>query len=117
MLKRVFVFVLIGVLFFVAVQFAAVFFYAWEFEDFVKEEVKYSPMRESAEREHLVDHIVSHAQLYNLAIDAKDVVVQKHTDADSGITTLQVNVSYTSPVDLYYFTYQLRRRILAATSY
>ena len=117
MLKRIFLLVLIGGLFFVAIQFAAVFFYAWEFEDFVKDEVKYSPMRESSERAHLVDHIVSKAQFYNLALDAKDVVVQKNTDVGSGITTLQVHVSYTSPVNLYYFTFPLRRRILAAMTY
>jgi len=117
MLKRIFVFVLIGSLFFVAVQFASVFFYALEFEDFVKDEVKFAPMRESDERAHLADHIISQGQFYSLAIEKKDIEVQKHTDTDSGITTLQVKVNYTSPVDLYYFTYPLHRSVLAMTTY
>jgi hypothetical protein len=117
MLKRLFVFVLIGAVFFVAIQFASVFFYAWQFEDFVKDEVKFAPMRESDERAHLVEHILSQGQSYSLTLDPKDIEVQKHTDTDSGITTLQVKVNYTSPVDLYYFTYPLRRNIRAATMY
>jgi hypothetical protein len=116
-LKRIFTVVLIGALFFVGVQFAAVFFYAWAFEDFVKDEVKFTPMREPAERVHLVEHILNQAQSYSLAVDPGDVAVEKHTDTNSGITTLQVNVSYMSPVDLYYFTYHLRRNLLAKTTY
>ena len=117
MLKRIFVLVLFGALLFVAIQFAAVFFYAWEFDDFVKDEVKFSPMRESAEKAHLVEHIITQGQNYSLAIDPKDIMVQNHTDTNSGITTLKVSVKYTTPVDLYYFKYPLKRNVLAATSY
>jgi hypothetical protein len=117
MLKRILVLVLIGALPFVAVQFASVFFYAWAFEDFVKDEVKFTPMREPAERVHLVEHILTQAQPYRLAVDPGNVAVERHTDRTSGITTLQVNVSYISSVDLYYFTYHLRRNLLAKTTY
>jgi hypothetical protein len=117
MLKRLFVLIAIGALFFVAAQFAAVFFYAWEFDDFVRDEVKFAPMRESDEKAHLVDHIINQGQFYSLAVAPTDIEIQKHTDTDSGITTLQVKVNYTSPVDLYYVTYPLRRSILAATTY
>jgi hypothetical protein len=117
MIKRIFVFVLIGAMFFVAVQFISVFFYAWEFDDFVADEVKFAPIREDDSKEHLVEHIKRQAQFYGLNVNEKAINVDKRTDTDSGITTLAVDVTYTTPVDLFYFTYQLRRHIHTATMY
>lgn len=117
MLRRIFVFVLIGALFFVGIQFASVYFYAWEFDDFVRDEVKFAPVRESDDKAHLVEHITRQAQFYGLEIDPKSIEVVKHTDTGSGITKLEVDVNYTSPVDLYYFTFPLRRSVRTATSY
>ena len=117
MLKRIFLFVVIGSLFFVGIQFASVFFYAWEFEDFVKDEVKYAPTRESDETQHLVEHILEQGHFYELEIEPGDITVRKHTDPGSGITTLEVDAGYGSPVDLYYFTYRIRRTVGAVTMY
>ncbi len=117
MLKRILGFVFITWMFFVGVQFVSVYFYAWEFDDFTRDEVKFSPAREEDSREHLVDHIKQAAQYYGLELKDKDIVIQKSTDIGSGITRLAVDVTYTTPVDLYYFTYQLRRHIHAATMY
>ena len=121
MIKRVFGFVVIGALFFVAVQFAAVYFYAWEFDDFVRDEVKYAPTRESDEKEslrtHFQGHLTQQAQFYGLTLNPDGITVDKHTDTDSGITRLNVEVNYTTPVDLYYFTFPIRRHIVANTMY
>ncbi|HLH32556.1 MAG TPA: hypothetical protein VKY31_15240 [Terriglobia bacterium] len=121
MIKRVFGFVVIGALFFVSVQFAAVYFYAWEFDDFVRDEVKFAPMREGEEKEnlksHFQDHLTQQAQFYGLTLNPQDISVDRHTDTDSGITNLNVEVNYTTPVDLYYFTYPIRRHITANTMY
>jgi len=117
MLKRIFVFILIGAAFFVGMQFISVFFYALEFDDFVRDELKFVPAREDESKEHLVEHIVQEGEYYGLNINAKDVLIEKTTANDSGITTLSADVTYTTPVDLYYFTYQLHRHIHASTMY
>jgi hypothetical protein len=117
MLKRIFVFVLIGALFFVALQFISVFFYTWEFEDFIRDEVKFAPVRESDDKEHLVEHIKEQAQYYSLQIDEKNIRVEKSTNDDSGVTSLSIDVVYTTPVDLYYFTFPMRRHVFTATMY
>jgi hypothetical protein len=46
MLKRIFVLVLLAGMFFVGMQFLSVFFYVWEFEDFIKDELKFAVVRE-----------------------------------------------------------------------
>jgi len=115
MLKRVFVFVLIGALFFVGLQFASVYFYAWEFDDFVRDELKFAVMREPDTEQHLVDHIRGQAQFYGLTTDQKNIRIQKHKDPKSGLTFLAADVKYSTPVDLFYFTYQLHRHVHAST--
>jgi hypothetical protein len=117
MLKRIFVFVLLGAMFFVGMQFISVFFYAWEFDDFVRDELKFAPAREDDSKEHLVEHITEQARYYGLTLNQRDLIVGKATDTDSGVTTLSADVTYTTPVDLYYLTYQLRRHIHATASY
>jgi hypothetical protein len=117
MLKRIFVFVLMGAMFFVAMQFLSVYFYAWEFDDFVSDELKFAMAREDDSKEHLVEHIKEQAQYYGLAVKDKDVAIDKSTGKDSGITTVTADVTYTTPVDLYYLTYQLRRHIHASVMY
>ena len=117
MLKRIFVFVLVGALFFVGMQFLSVFFYAWEFDDFVRDELRFAPFREDASKEHLVEHIKQQAQYYGMNLNEKNVVIGKATDINLGITTLSADVTYTTPVDLYYLTYQLRRHIHAIARY
>ena len=117
MVKRVFVFVLIGAMFFVGTQFLAVLFYAWEFDDLASDEVKFAPIRQDDSRERLVSHIREEALYYGLKVDEKAITVIRNTDLDSGVRHLAVDITYTTPVDLYYFTYQLRRHIHPSTMY
>ena len=117
MLKRIFIFVLIGAMFFVGIQFLPVFFYAGEFDDFVRDELMFAPVREDDSKEHLVEHIKQQAQYYGFALKDKDIVIEKARDTDSGLTILSADVTYASPVDLYYLTYQLRRHIHVTAKY
>jgi len=117
MLKRVFVFVFIGALFFVGLQFASVYFYAWEFDDFVRDELKFELMRERHTDERLVAHIIEQAQFYGLRTDKKNVRIQQHKDTTSGVSFLVADVNYSTPVDLFYFTYQLHRHVHASSVY
>ena len=117
MLNRLCVFVVIGALFFVGLQFASVYFYAWEFDDFVRDELKFAMMRERHTEDRLVDHIIEQAQFYGLTTDKKNIRVETHHDSTSGLTFLAVDVNYSTPVDLYYSTYQLRRHVHASTRY
>ena len=117
MLKRIFVFVVIGGLFFVSVQFISVFFNAFEFDDFVKDEVKFAPIRENDTKAHLAEHILKQSKLYRVILGENDVRVNRNTDTASGVTTLAVDLNYTSQVDLYYFTYEIPRHLHAQTKY
>lgn len=117
MLKRIFVFVVIGALFFVGMQFFSVYFYASEFDGFVKDELKFAAAREDDSKEHLTEHIKEQAQYYGLNVNDKDIVIERSTNNDPGVTSVSADVTYTTPVDLYYFTYQLRRHVHAAVMY
>jgi hypothetical protein len=117
MLKRIFIIVVLTGLFFVAMQFVSVFFYAWEFDDFVRDELRFAPAREHESKEHLAEHIKEEAQYYGLSLKDKDIVIHNATDTHSGITTLSADVSYTTPVDLYYFSYELQRHVHATAMY
>jgi hypothetical protein len=52
-----------------------------------------------------------------LTTDRKNIRVETHPDSTSGLTFLAVDVNYSTPVDLYYSTYQLRRHVHASTMY
>jgi hypothetical protein len=117
MVKRGLILIFVVAAFYVGVQFASVLFYAWEFEDFAADEVKYAPFRENDTTEHLTEHLRQQAQFYGLNLNNKDVVVKRHTDEGSGVTIISVDLQYASPVDLYYFSYQLRRHVHASTMY
>ena len=115
MVKRLLVFTLMAAAFFVGAQFMCVYFYVFEFDDFVKDEVKFAPIREMDTKEHLVEHITRQAMFYSLTID--DIKVHRNTDIDSGLTTLAVDLNYTAAVDLYYTTPLLHRQLHASTIY
>jgi hypothetical protein len=117
MLKRIFILLLLGGLFFVGMQFLSVFFYAWEFDDFVRDELRFAAARENESKEHLAEHIKEEAQYYGLSLRDKDIVIHNSVDARSGITTLSADVTYATPVDLYYFSYQLLRHVHTTTMY
>jgi len=78
-------------------------------DDFVRDELKFAMMRERQTEDGLVDHIIAQAQFYGLTTDRKNIRVETHPDSKSGLTFLAVDVNYSTPVDLYYSTYQLRR--------
>ncbi|HYR44493.1 MAG TPA: hypothetical protein VER98_15800 [Terriglobia bacterium] len=117
MVKRLLIWVLFGAGFFVAIQYLPAYFYASEFDDFVKDEMKFAPTRESTDKEHLTAHITDASAHYGVHIDPKGITVTKTYNADSNLRTLTVSVAYTIPVDLYYFTPQLRRQVTASVSY
>ena len=117
MLKRLLLWVLLGAAFFVAIQFIPAYFYASEFDDFVKDEVKFAPTRERTDREHLTQHITAASVHYGVQIDPKGVTVRKSRNADSNLETLTVSVAYSIPVDLYYLTRQLHRHVETSVSY
>jgi hypothetical protein len=115
MLKRILVFVLAAATFFVALQFTSVLFYAWAFDDFTRDEVKFAPIREGVSKEYLIQRIKQQAQLYGFNVGDKDIRVEKNTD--SSITVLAVDVTYSTSVDLFYFTYPFRRHVRTSTRY
>ena len=117
MLKRVLIWVLFGAAFFVAIQYLPAYFYASEFDDFVKDEVKFAPTRESTDREHLTQHITDASTHYGVQIDPKGITIEKTQNTDSDYRTLTVSIAYRMPVDLYYFTPRLRRNVKASISY
>lgn len=98
-------------------QYLPVLFYAWAFDDFVRDEVRFAPMRETAEQEHLVDHILEQARRYRVIVDKKDVRVSKTRDPQRGIRMLAVDIDYRAPVDLYYFVHEVRFNFRTSISY
>src|SRR3989442_6084157 len=66
-------------------------------------------MRPVVPEDGLIDHIIAKSQFYGLTTDRKNIRVETHPDSKSGLTFLAVDVNYSTPVDLYYSTYQLRR--------
>jgi hypothetical protein len=117
MLRRLLIWVSFGAAFFIAIQFLPTYFYASEFDDFVKDEVKFAPRRERTDREHLTDHITAASVHYGVKIDPKGITVSKSKNLDSNLQTLTVSVAYSIPVDLYYFTHQLHRHVDASVLY
>jgi hypothetical protein len=117
MVKRLLIWVLLGAGFFVAIQYIPAYFYASEFDDFVKDEVKFAPTRESTDKEHLTEHITEMSTRYGVRIDPKGIIIKKTENTASNFETLSISVTYSIPVDLYYFTHQLHRQVNASISY
>jgi hypothetical protein len=117
MIKRLLIWVLVGAVFFVAIQFIPPYFYASEFDDFVKDEVKFAPTRESTDEDHLTEHITEMSTRYGVQIEPNGIIVKKTENTDSNYETLSVSVAYSIPIDLYYFTHQLHRQVNATISY
>jgi hypothetical protein len=99
-------------------QFATVYFYVWEFQDLVKDEVKFAPARESASEDHLASHIVEMAQYYNIKLDPKGIKIKKKvTIPGMTWTTLAVDVTYSAPVDLTFYKQPLHFHTAASVVY
>jgi hypothetical protein len=116
MLYRIAAIAIAGAIFVVCLQFTQVLFFAWAFDDFVKDEVKFAPLRDT-KKERLIGHIREKAQGNGLTLDPQLVHYQKYFDSATGIRTLAVDVDYTAPVDLFYLTYPMKRRLHASTNY
>lgn len=107
----------VGAAFLVVLRYAPVLFYSWEFNDFIDDEAKFAPMRETDDRQHLVAHILEQGFQFGMVVDKDDVVVTKIYHPESGITTLAVDVGYTVPMNFYLFNYQARFRHHTTTNY
>lgn len=104
--------------FYAFTQFATVYFYVSEFQEFIKDQVKFAPLRESADETHLRTTILDGARYYNVKIDPDEIKIQK-TLTIPGMTwsTLGVDVSYTALVDLSLFKQPLRFHTAASVAY
>lgn len=117
MLRRIVIVVVVLGLFLGVLQYLPVLFYAWEFNDFINDEVKFAPMRESDENKHIVDHILEQGRKYGMVLDKNTVQLTKQYHPESGITTLTIDVDYSAPIDFRYFLYQARFHHHASTNY
>jgi hypothetical protein len=95
--------------FYAFTQLAAVYFYVWAFEDFVTNEVKFTPFRNPAAVGVLPLNILDAARYYNLQLDPKEIKVSR-TVTIPGMTwsTLGVDVAYTANLDFIVFKRPLR---------
>jgi len=109
---------ILGSLLFAFAQCAPVYFYAWEFDDFIKDEVKFAPLRESTYEDHLRAHILDLARHYKFDLDPKQIRISK-TPTIPGMSwqTLSVEVTYSAPVDLDLFTRELHFHTIASIAY
>jgi hypothetical protein len=115
--KRLLILVFLGCLLYVALQYVPLFFYALEFDDFVRDEVKFAPLRETDDKEHIMQHILDEARFYRMILDKNDIKVTKTRDSSRGINFLTADVEYRMPVDLYYFTHEVRFHLHTSTAY
>jgi hypothetical protein len=116
--SRILIWIFIGALFYVGLQYVPVYFYALEFDDFVKDQVKYAPARKTTETTQLLQLIADEAKRDRMVLDPKrDIKVLKARDAARGVRTLAVDVDYMIPVDLYYFTHPVKFHVHAETVY
>jgi hypothetical protein len=116
---RILVWVILGGVLFAATQYIPLFFYSLEFNDFVKDEVKFAPARETTEPAHLKQHISEEAKNNRMIIEdpKRDIRVVRRRDFVRGARILTVDVSYIMPVDLFYFTHKVKLQVHAETAY
>src|SRR6516162_3946304 len=108
-LRQLFFVTLLCSSFYAVTKFATVYFYVSEFQNFVRDEVKFAPFRERADEKHLLLNILDAARYYNIEVDPNEIKIHK-TVTIPGMTwsTLGVDVSYTALVDLSLFKQPLR---------
>jgi len=93
------------------------YFYASEFDDFIKDEVKFAPTRESTEEDHLRTHISEAALQYGMTLNPRDIRIEKTRDSQQITNKLEVNVAYTGNLDLHYKQYPVHFRTNAVILY
>jgi hypothetical protein len=104
--------------FYVLNQFAAAYFYVWEFQDSVVDEVKFAPMRDQMDEGRIFLHIRDAARYYNLEMDPSEIKVSKRaTIPGMTWTTLGVDLTYTALVDLSLFKHTLHFHTTASAVY
>ena len=117
-LRQMFFGTILTISLYVFTQFATVYFYVWEFQDFVNDEVKFAPTRESVHEDHLIWHIADMARYCKVELDPKQIRIRK-TATIPGMTwtTLAVDVTYSAPVDLSLYTHPLHFHTKASIVY
>lgn len=115
--RRVILALAIGTLLCVAAQILSGLFYAWRFEDLVRDEVRFAPVREKTEKSHLVDHIVEAARDCHIELDQHNVQVVRTRDIQRAVNTLTIDVAYSVPVRIFTVTHELQRHIESSVTY
>ena len=100
-------------------KYAQMYFYVAAFDDFVKDEVKFAPTRESTDKEHLNEHITDAAEQYGMHLDTKGINIEKqHFESEgSYIDTLRVDVSYSAELDLNVYKPHIQFHTTASVTY
>jgi hypothetical protein len=99
-------------------QFATVYFYVWEFQDFVNSEVRSIPTRDVVPEVHLITQIVDMARYCKIELDPKQIRIRKKvTIPGMTWTTLAVDVTYSAPVDLHVYRQPLYFHTTASVVY
>ena len=89
-------------------QYAQIYFYASAFDDYIRDEVRFAPARDTANEDYLKSHILSASKQYGMDVDFKGIRVKKTENYQQQLETLEVSVSYSAPLDLNLFKKQLR---------
>ena len=116
-LTKLAVWALLIAAFYAGLQYAQLYFYASAFDDFIRDEVKFAPTRESTDEDHLRTHILDASQQYGMTVEPKDIRVTKTRDPDHQLQMLDVEVTYSAPLDFSLFKRQLNFRTDATVSY
>jgi hypothetical protein len=103
--------------FYGGVQYAQMYFYATAFDDFVKTEVKFAPTNDSADKDHLTEHILDASQDYGVDVAEQDIKINKVHNKEQNFDTLTVDVQYSAPVYLKIYTQQVQFHTTTSISY
>jgi hypothetical protein len=87
-------------LIYAATQYVPPYFYAFQFNDFIRQEVKFAVTARRT-TEDVRTHIVEKAQEFNIPITAKDVQITRRGPA------FTVDVEYRVPIDLRVYQHEL----------
>lgn len=99
-LRQVFVYGILAAAAYAGVRYAELRYHASEFDVFVKNEVKYAPTREGTDPSNIRDKVLGAAPQFGMTLDPDDVRIKRTYDYDQERSTLQVDVTYSSMLDL-----------------
>jgi len=113
-LPRLLLWIIAGTFFYVALQYLPGLFYARQFDDFVRDEVRFAPVREKSQ---LVQHIIEGAHDCHIEVDQHQIQIVKTRDMPHGVNTLTVDVAYQVPIHIFGWTRELPRSIEGTVKY